>query len=299
MGMRVNPDLYSIILNGLSQGTKRQDNSMEQLATGQQLNSLSDNPAAVASLVGMRTQSSSNAQYLKNISTLTGTLQVADSALSSVVESLTSAVSLGVEGANGTLSAENRQAIAQQVQGIQQQVLGLANTSYDGNYLFAGTATNGPAYVSDSNANSGVNYNGNPNVNTVGISLGQTMQANLPGSQLFSNSAGDVFQSLQDLYTALQNGGDVASATTEVRRALDVVDNQRTFYGNSLNRLSSSQTYLNSEQTQLTTAESNTLDADMAKTITDLTQSETTRDALLQATGKIPVNTLFDYLPSS
>ena len=299
MGVRVNPDMYGIILDGLSQTTKQQDNALEQLATGQQLNSLSDNPAAVASLVSIRTQSSSNAQYLKNISTLTGTMQVTDSALSSVVESLTSAISLGVEGANGTLSADNRQAIAQQVQGIQQQVLGLANTTYDGNYVFAGTATNGAAYETDNNASSGVQYTGNTDVNTVEISQGQTMQVNLPGSQIFSNAAGDVFQSLQDLYTSLQNGGDVATATTGLRTALDVVDNQRTFYDNSLNHLSSSQTFLNSEQTQLTTAQSNTLDADMAKTITDLTQSETTRDALLQAAGKIPANSLFDYLPTS
>jgi len=299
MGIRVNPDMYNIILNGLAMNTKSQNQAMQQLASGQKLNSLSDDPAAVASLVAIRTESSSNAQYLKNISSLTSSLQVADSVLSSVVTSLTSAVSLGVEGANGTLNASNRQAIAQQVQGIQQQIVGLANTSYNGNYLFSGTATTTQPYALDAAAPSGVTYSGNSNTNSVEISPGQAMPTNLPGSQLFSNSGNDVFQSLQDLYTALNTNGDVGSTVTEVRSALNYIAAQRTFYGNSLDRLNNAQTFLNQEQTQLTETESSTLDADMAKTITDLTQSETTRDALLNAAGNIPHSSLFDYLPTS
>ena len=299
MGIRVNPDMYSIILNGLAGNTKRQDQALQQLASGQALNSLSDDPAAVASLVGLRTESSSNAQHLKNISSLTSTLQVADSALSSVVTSLTSAITLGVEGANGTLDTSNRQAIAQQIQGIQQQLVGLANTSYNGNYLFSGTATTTQPYALDAASPSGVTYSGNSNINSVEISQGQAMPVNLPGSQLFSNTGNNVFQALQDLYTALNTNGDVASATTEVRSAFNYITTQRTFYGNSLTRLDSAQTFLNQEQLQLTQAESNTLDADMATTITNLTQSETTRDALLNAAGKIPHSSLFDYLPTS
>jgi len=297
--MRVNPNLYEVILNGLSQSTTRENQELEQLASGQAVNSLSDDPAAVATLVGQRTEATADAQYLKTISSLTGSLQVADSALSSVVESLTSAISLGVEGANGTLNDANRQAIAEQVQGIQQQLLGLANTSYAGNYLFAGTSTSTVPYVLDSTSSSGVTYQGNDNTNSVEISRGQTMSVNLPGSQMFSNADNNVFQSLQDLYDALENGGDVASATDEVRGALNYVNSQRTFYGNSLDRLSNIQTFLNSEQTQLSEAETNTLGADLAKTISDLAQSETTRQALLSAAGKIPYSNLFDYLPTS
>ena len=136
MGIRVNPDMYSIILNGLQTNTRQEDQALQQMSTGQKLNSLSDNPAAAASLVDLRMESSSDTQYLKNISSLTGSLNVADSALSSVVEALTTAQSLGVEGASSTVNTQNQHALAQEVQGIQQQILGLANTSYNGQYLF-------------------------------------------------------------------------------------------------------------------------------------------------------------------
>ena len=79
---------------------KQEEQALQQVSSGQKLNSLSDDPAAAASLVNLRMQSSSDTQYLQNISSLTGSLNVADSALSSVVEALTSAQSVGVEGAN-------------------------------------------------------------------------------------------------------------------------------------------------------------------------------------------------------
>src|SRR5271169_6055044 len=216
MGIRVNPDLYSIVLNGLQVNTKQQDQALQQIGSGQKLNSLSDDPAAAATLVTLRMESGSDTQYSKNIASLTGSLNVADSALSSVVEALTTAQTLGVEGANGTINAQNRQALAQQVQGIQQQILGLANTSYNGQYLFSGTATTTQPYGADASSASGVTYHGNTNTNSVEISQGQAMPINLPGSQLFSNATTNVFQSLQDLYTALSTNGDVGSATTEI-----------------------------------------------------------------------------------
>lgn len=299
MGLRVNPDLRQMVLDGLTKNTRDQNQAMQQLATGQKLNSLSDDPAAVASLVGLRSESSSNAQFLKNITSLEGSLQVADSTMSSVVETLTTAVTLGVEGANGTLNSTNRQAIALQVQGLQQQMLNLANTTYSGRYLFSGTATTTPPFALDSNAPSGVQYNGNPNRNSVEISAGQAMPINLPGSQLFTQPGSDVFQSLQDLYSALQNSGDVAGATAEVQRALSHITTQRTFYGNSLARLNTAQTFVNQEQLQLSQTESSKLAADMAATITDLTRTQTIQTALLAAGGKISQSTLFDYLPSS
>jgi flagellar hook-associated protein 3 FlgL len=299
MGIRVNPDMYSIILNGLQTNSQQEDQALQQISSGQKLNSLSDDPAAAASLVTLRMQSSSDTQYLQNISSLTGSLNVADSALSSVVEALTTAQTLGVEGANGTLNAQNRQALAQQVQGIQQEILGLANTSYNGQYLFSGTNTNTQPYVADATAPSGVDYNGDDKTNSVEISEGQAMPTSLPGSQLFSNAQTNVFQSLQDLYNALTTNGNISGATTEVENALNYVSTQQTFYGNSVDRLNNAQTFLTSEQTQLTESESNTLDVDMGTAVTDLTQTQTTQQALVEAGAKVSQLNLFDYLSST
>jgi flagellar hook-associated protein 3 FlgL len=291
--------MYSIVLNGLQVNSQQQKQALQQVASGQKLNSLSDDPAAAASLVNLRMQSSSNTQYLQNISSLTGSLNVAGSALSSVVEALTVAQTVGVEGTSSTLNGSNRQALAQQVQGIQQQILGLANTTYDGEYLFSGTATTTQPYVADSSAASGVTYSGNDSSNSVEISEGQAMAVSLPGSQLFSNPTTNVFQSLQDLSNALATNGDISGATAEVQNALTFVSTQQTFYGNSVDRLNNAQTFLTQEQLQLTEAQSNTLDVNMATAVTNLVQAETTQQALVEAGAQISKVNLFNYLPNA
>jgi flagellar hook-associated protein 3 FlgL len=298
MGIRVNPDVYSVILNGLQLNTQQQDQALQQVSTGQKLNSLSDDPVGAAALVNLRMQSGANTQFLQNITTMTGSLNVANSALSSVVEALTTAQSVGVEGTDATLNDSNRQALAQQIQGIQQQILGLANTSYNGQYLFSGTATTTQPYIEDANSASGVTYKGNSNTNSVEISEGQAMPINLPGSQIFGNATNNVFQSLQDLSTALSTNTNISAAATEVQNALNYVSTQQTFYGNSVDRLNNAQVFLTQEQTQLTTTESTTLDVNMATAVTDLTQAETTQQALVQAGAQVSQVNLFTYLPT-
>ena len=297
MGIRVNPNLYSVILNGLQVNAQQVNQALEQVSTGQKLNTLSDDPVAAASLVNLRMQSGSISQYLQNISSLTGTLNVADSAITSVVKALTTAQAVGVEGTSPTLNDSNRQALAQQIQGIQQQIMGLANTSYNGRYLFSGTATTTQPYVADALDPSGVAYKGNSSANSVEISDGQAMPINLPGSQLFSNSDRSVFTALQNLSEALATNGSISSATAEVQNALNFVSTQQTFYGNSVDRLENAQTFLTQEQSQLTKTESAALEADMSVAITNLVHAETTQQALVQAGAKVAQKNLFDYLP--
>ncbi len=60
MGIRVNPNFYGTILNGLQITEQQQDQALEQISSGQKLNSLADNPSAAASLVNLRMQSSAD-----------------------------------------------------------------------------------------------------------------------------------------------------------------------------------------------------------------------------------------------
>ena len=117
------------------------------MSTGRSVNNLSDNPAAAAALVDNDALSSENDQFLTNVSDVQGKLQAADSALNNAEQILTTAITVGTEGANGTMSAADRQALAQQVQGLQQQMLSLANTAYQGVYVFAGTNVTAAPFV--------------------------------------------------------------------------------------------------------------------------------------------------------
>jgi len=294
--LRLNPDIYQTVLQGIEQLQQNENTDLEQMSSGKRFSDLSDDPVAVAQLVRNEAQTSNVDQYLQNVSTLQNTLQVADSALNSVVTSLSQAISLGVQGSNGTLNDSDRQTIATQVSGIEQQILSLANTTYDGNYLFAGTAVTTQPFTQDSSSPSGVTYNGNGSTNSVQIGDGEYIPVNLSGSQVFTPSGSDVFAALQGLVTALQNGGDVAGATTQLQQVFNRFNTQRTFYGATLSRLQSTQDYLNQEKVQLSSAQDNVEGADMSSVISNYVQAETALDASYQAAGQISRMSLLDYL---
>jgi flagellar hook-associated protein 3 FlgL len=296
--MRVNPNITPDILTNLWQIQSREQTAMQEVSTGKRVNMPSDDPAAAAEDVQNQAAQSQTDQYLKSTSSLESLLQTADSTLSSVVTSLNQAVSLGVQGANGDLSASDQQAITQQVQGIRDEILQLANISYEGVYIFGGTKSTVAPFTLDSTQNDGVRYNGNTGTNSVEVADGHSIQTNVPGSQIFQGPAADVFGSLQQLITALQSGvsASIGSATTQVRAALDYVSQQRVFYGNTVNELTANQSFLQQEKVSLQTQDNNLVGADMAKAATDLSQAQTAQSAALAALAKVIPESLLDYL---
>ncbi len=296
--MRVNPDYTPEILNDLWQSQAQEQTAIEELSTGRRVNLPSDDPGAAAADVQNQAYQAQNDQYLQNTSNLDGMFQTADSALSSVVTALNQAVSLGTEGAGGTLSASQQQALAVQVQGIQSQVVQLANTSYEGSYLFGGTATQSAPFSLDPTSPSGVSYSGNNGVNSVEIASGRTIQTNLPGSQIFQGSSGNVMGSLQQLVTALQSGDStsIGTATTAISSALSNLSEQRMFYGNAVDQLNANQTSLQQEQVNLQTQDTNLVGADEATAATDLSQAQASQSATLAALAQIIPQSLLNYL---
>jgi len=296
--MRVNPNFTPDILTELYLSQSQEQTALEQMASGQLINMPSDNPAGAATLVENLAEQNQTDQFLQNTSTVEGLLQTADSTLSSVVDALNQAISLGVQGGSSTATLDNQQQIAQQVQGIQNQVLQLANTSYQGSYIFAGTATTTVPFTANPSAPDGVTYNGNNNTNMVEIAQGRSVQTNLPGSQLFQGSGGDVMGSLQQLVTALQSGNitSIDNATTQLGTALNYVSQQRVFYGNAVDQLTSNQSFLQQEQVNLQSQENTVDGVNMAQAATNLSQAQVTQNATLAALAKIIPVTLLDYL---
>lgn len=294
--MRVNPNPYPDLLAAVAQTQQQIQTDEQEIASGQSVNLPSDDPAAAAELVQSADQTSQVDQYQRSIGSLQGEMQNADSTLASVVTSLQQAISLGVEGANGTVNSSDRAAIVVQVQGIQSQLLSLANLSYQGNYVFAGTKTQTVPFVLDASSPSGVSYQGNDGVNSVTLGSNFALQTNLPGSQLFTAAGSNMFQSIQDLITSLQNGTAIGTAVTEVSNASNTIDEQSVFYGNALNQLNTQQTYLSTESTQLAQQQNTEGGADLTAVITNLTSAQTSLQATLEAIGQTVNTNLFQYL---
>jgi len=296
MPIRLDPNPLPDLLFAIQQDQANLNTATQQLSTGRNVNQLSDNPAAVAALVGNHNQAGQDDQFLQNISSLQSRLQVSDSALSNVVTALNRALSIGTEGANGTLNTADRQAVATEVQGLTSQLLSLANTTYQGTYLFSGTAVATQPFTLNTATNA-VTYGGNANTTSVQISTGNSINTSVPGSQLFTNAAGSAFGALQDLYTSLISGNNIPAAVTEVSSAIAQVGVQRVFYGNALNQLNLSENFLNQDTINLSSQENALVGVDPAKAATGLSQAQVADQATINATGRIlSLPTLLDFL---
>jgi flagellar hook-associated protein 3 FlgL len=286
------------ILADLQQSQSTLNATLQQVATGKSVSVPSDNPSASAQMVGNTIETANVDQYTKNINTVLANVQQAGSALSSVVTSLTSAVSLGTQGANGTNSAANLASLAQQVQSILSNVVSDANTSVNGVYLFGGTATTTAPYTADSSSTTGYTYNGNQGSNSVAVGDNLNVQVNVPGSEIFSNSGGDVIGALSSLVSALQSGdaAQISSATDSISSAIQSVSQQQGFYSNAQGQLNAQETYLQQDTVTLTTQQNNLVGVDEAQAATELSQAETANSAILAAAAKVLPNTLLNYL---
>jgi flagellar hook-associated protein 3 FlgL len=294
--MRVNPNPLPDLLSALSQTTRQISSDLQQVASGQRVNVPGDEPAAAAGLVRNADQTSEADQFLRSVGNVSGEMQNADSALSSVVTALQRAISVGVQGANGTVNASDRAALANEVQGILSQLVSLANLSYQGNFVFGGTATQTTPYVLDGTTPSGVRYDGNDGTNSVTVGDHLTVKTNMPGSELFSAPGANVFQALQDLVTNLKTGTNIEASVNEVSAAYQHISSHRVFYGNAMNQLNSQQKYLNSESTQLAEQQNTLGGADLSRVLSDLVNAQTSREATLGAIARTQQGNLFDYI---
>ncbi len=295
--MRVNPYPIQDLLAALNQTELESQQAALELATGRSVNEPSDNPTASALLVENNDQATFTAGYLQSLTSVQGQISTADSTLSSATTALQQALSLGVEAGGGTLDSSDLTAIANQLQGIQSQLVSLANTSYEGHYIFAGTNTNTAPFVADNGVPAGVTYAGNTDVNKVSIGNGYNLAVNVPGSQLFSAPGNDVFLAINNLIQAVQSNTGIPAAVNAVSAASSYLSSQRVFYGNAADQAQSQTTYLTTAELQISAQQTTLGGADLAAAATNLSQAQVDAQAALAAIGKLSQNNLFNYLP--
>ena len=269
-----------------------------QLSSGKSVSLPSDNPLAFAQNVASLAASASVDQYTQNADAVLTQAQAADAALSNVVTSLTQAVSLGTEGANGTLTTSQRTAVAQQVQGLLANVVSQANLNSAGVSLFAGTASTTTPFVADPSTANAYIYQGNDSANQTTVGQGIQVAVGVPGDSIFTSSSGNVLGSLQGMITALQSGStsDIATATSAVSTAISHVSQVRVVYGNTVSQLNAQNNYLSQETVSLSSQQSSLTNVDLAAAATNLTQAQTENSAVLAMAAKILPTSLLDYL---
>ena len=111
------------------------------ISTGKRINRPSDDPIGIGKVLNYRAMISSIEQYDKNIAHGESWLDLTDSTLDSVGESLIRAKELALSQANATANENTMDAVAEEVKNIYDHILQLANTRFENSYIFAGHNT--------------------------------------------------------------------------------------------------------------------------------------------------------------
>ena len=304
--MRVDPNYVTNLVGSLDQAQANEQQLTTEMSSGVRVTSLSEDPVAAGENVVLVNQIQRDDSFTTSSTMVTSQLQVADSALGSVVTELTSAISLATSANNGTMNSSDVKEVATQLSGILAEVTTLANSNYQGQYIFAGSqSSTAPFSTSTSTSPATTTYSGDNDVNYIETPTGQKIQLNVPGDQIFLGSGSNsVFGALNALIADYSSGtvdtAQAVSDTTALNTALNYVSQQRVTIDNSITQVTAASDAVTSEQTQLTTVQTDLMQADVGTVSAQLSLAETQQTALEDVIAQLDStsNDLFSKLPS-
>jgi flagellar hook-associated protein 3 len=182
--MRVtNEMIANQVVYNLTQNINRFYVLQNQMSTNRRINKASDDPVGTIKDLSYRERLNDLAQYKSNIAIGQTWLSTVDSALNDINTAISGAHSAAVEMSNDTFDAVAREAGANEVQSLLDQILAAGNSQLQGNYLFSGYRTRTPPFESTS---VGVVYRGDSGAINYTIDSKAKVQINTIGSDLLT-----------------------------------------------------------------------------------------------------------------
>jgi len=288
-------------LNGLNEISNRMTDAQRRISTGLKISQVSDAPDSISLLLEARANLSATQQNLSNLGRVKTEVDAAEQAMQSAVTLFDKVQTLGAQGNTDILTASGRADAAQELDGVLQQLVGLAGTSVEGRYIFSGDADQQVPYTyTAGQANPVSAYLGAASTRLVQHPNGTTFTVALNAQQIFDSAdpTTNVFTAIENLSAALKANDSAAIqvANDGLAKAGEYLNNQLAFYGTTQNKVANATEFGKTLEVQLQTQISNLQDADLTQAILELNQAGTQQQAALQARARIPRTTLFDYL---
>jgi len=270
-----------------------------QISSGRMLNKPSDNPAAVTQVLTLSSQATQLTSWQTNVDTATSWLGIANSTANSVLNSLQSARSLLLQGANqGVQSPTTFTALGTQLKGVIANLLSLSNTQYEGRAIFAGTSASPQAY--DANGNFLGNTDTPSTVIGPGSGVGQTVNLSVAGTAMFGVGASNVFATLSTAATALLSGTPSSASMSSALNALDSVisgaQQSSAVLGDASQMVSSASSALTNQIANVQSNQANLENVNVATAATQLSLETTSYQAALWAVSRAIPETLVKFL---
>ena len=278
-----------------------------QLSSGKKITKPSDEPDKAAVVSRLQSAIARQQSYQETLKTANTRLTTEETTLKSASDVLSRIKELSTQAASDTLGAQDRQGIALEIDTLREQLLSLANTQdANGNYLFAGSRADQPAFGKD--AQGRVMYQGDQARMQVNIGDSRRMNLNRPGSDVFVRavrtddkgvqSGVDFFQVLSDLSTAIRSSDHKA-----MTRGVSEVDVLQNGISEGVGQVGADHAVVDAQNgvldqivLQLKTSKSDVEDLDYTEAVTRMNRDELALQAAQSSFAKISQLSLFKFL---
>lgn len=275
--------------------------TQQQLATGQNIMSPSDDPGAATRIINLNQVIETTDQFQRNADFAEARLSVEESVLTGIGDILQRVRELAVQAANDTNSAEDRQTIAIEARASLESLMQLSNSiDANGEYLFSGFKTDTEPFSHDGLGN--FSYAGDQGQRNLQIGPKRQVASNDAGSDVFlkvDDGAGGIssmFNAVYDFATDLEANISSASTLTRLDSALDSVLDTRASIGARMNIIDSQKNANESFNLVLKENRSSLEDLDYAEAVSRFEQQMLALQASQQTFVKIEGLSLFNYL---
>jgi flagellar hook-associated protein 3 FlgL len=197
--------------------------TQNQITTNLSFTTASQNPVAAGAVNDYNQALQQSTQYDTNANSAQTRLGTEDSALSQFQTQLQALRNLALQANSGTVSTQDRSAIATQATQIQASLVSLANTQ-DGNgeYIFGGYATQTQPFALSA---TGATYSGDQGQRQVQIAAGQTVAVGDNGAAVFNQ-----IKTGNGTFTATAGGANTGAGVL----ATNTVTNAAAYTGHTL-----------------------------------------------------------------
>ena len=198
-----------------------------KISTGKNIIQASDDPIGAVELSGLQQVKERFNQYSRNADNAINRLTIADNALQSITNLMTRAKELAIQAANDTFGAQDREALALELEEMKNEMFSVANSSdSSGAYIFGGYHTNSQPFEKDNDGN--IEYKGDRGTNSVAVSETRNVGTTLDGGSVFmavksNNSVAPMFNVLEDIINSIRTAaGSVVEAKATGKATLKI-----------------------------------------------------------------------------
>lgn len=182
--------IFDLVRDGINSNTAKLIRAQEQASTGRRIVRASDDPIGTSVSLSLRRQIGAINSFVASTSSARPEVEQASAQLQEGSGVMAEIRALIIQGMNGALNARDRSAVASQIELLESQLLGIANTRSGDSYLFAGTSTDVEPYQEETvNGIVQAVYKGNDESQRVFAGRNSEVVLNVPGSDVFSKYA--------------------------------------------------------------------------------------------------------------